>query len=164
MFHILGRCVLTSSFSRRSNPGLLTGSTGCEFLFCEKGPLCVFIISTPIHPLFAIQIRHLTARSTNPASIYAMVRGGSPQRGIWSCLRPIHMLSPGPMPGLKLGPRSRQMIEPMSSIICMTPMLLSFIQQPGRGSPGSGRHYPIWDNRRYLRRSRLGCSTDGVSR
>src|SRR6202049_4211924 len=41
MFHILGRLVFTSSFSRRSSPGLRTGSTRFGSCCCERGLLNV---------------------------------------------------------------------------------------------------------------------------
>src|SRR5438105_6176 len=55
MFHILGRFVFTSSFSRRSSPGFGVGPTRFGFCCCERGLLNVFTISVPIHPSFAIQ-------------------------------------------------------------------------------------------------------------
>src|SRR5580700_1426778 len=47
MFHILGRFVLTSSFSRRSSPGFRMGPTRFGFCCCERGLLIVFTISMP---------------------------------------------------------------------------------------------------------------------
>src|ERR1700740_1410207 len=54
MSHMLGRFVCTLSFSRISSPGLLMGETRFGSCFCENGPLTVFIISYPIHPLFVV--------------------------------------------------------------------------------------------------------------
>src|ERR1700719_651073 len=47
MFHILGRFVFTSSFSRRSSPGFRMGPTRFGFCCCERGLLIVFTISIP---------------------------------------------------------------------------------------------------------------------
>ena len=47
MFHILGRFVFTSSFSRRSSPGFRMGPTRFGFCCCERGLLNVFTISIP---------------------------------------------------------------------------------------------------------------------
>src|ERR1700730_6069929 len=47
MFHILGRFIFTSSFSRRSSPGFRMGPTRFGFCCCERGLLIVRTISIP---------------------------------------------------------------------------------------------------------------------
>src|SRR5262249_37285925 len=55
MFHMLGRFVFISPFSRRSRPGFRMGSTWFGCCCCDRGLLNVFTISNTIHSLFAIQ-------------------------------------------------------------------------------------------------------------
>ena len=63
----LGRFDFTSSFSRKSSPGFSMGSTPFGFCRCEIGPLNVFTISIPIHPLFAIQRCRLRCSLAHPS-------------------------------------------------------------------------------------------------
>ena len=72
MFHMLGRFVFTSSFSRRSSPGFSTGSNRFGFCCCERGLLNVSIISIPIHPSI-IRNSNATSAARSP---HASVRSG----------------------------------------------------------------------------------------
>jgi hypothetical protein len=83
-FHILGRFAFTSSLSRRSCHGFRVGSRRFGFCCCKRGLLYVFIISIPIHPLFANQSCYL-------GCLLAQIQRGSaiPHMGPFS---PNHML------------------------------------------------------------------------
>ena len=60
---MLGRFTFTSSFSRRSSPGLSKGLTRFGFWFCESVPLSIFVISYQSIHYSQFEAATLAARS-----------------------------------------------------------------------------------------------------
>ena len=89
MFHMLGRFAFTSSFSRRSSPGLPTGETRFGSCCCENGPLSVFIISYQSIHYSQFKAATSTTRSPDSRTDPRTVPWRCSASLIWAVLAPI---------------------------------------------------------------------------